>query len=59
MQAAAFIRREVLTLSAESLEAAYSAEPGLAEYRSYLDNLRRRANRLLSPEAERVLSALC
>jgi len=58
MQAAAFIRREVLTLSAESLEAAYAAEPGLAEYRSYLDNLRRRANRLLSPEAERVLALL-
>jgi oligoendopeptidase F len=58
MQAAAFIRREVLTLSAESLETAYSAEPGLAEYRSYLDNLRRRADRLLSPEAERVLALL-
>jgi len=58
MQAAAFIRREVLTLSTESLDKAYSAEPGLAEYRSYLDNLRRRANRLLSPEAERVLALL-
>jgi oligoendopeptidase F len=58
MRAAAFIRREVLTLPAESLETAYSAEPGLAEYRSYLDNLRRRANRLLSPEAERVLTLL-
>jgi len=58
MQAAAFIRREVLTLSTESLENAYAAEPGLAEYRSYLDNLRRRADRLLSPEAERVLSLL-
>ncbi len=58
MQAAAFIRREVLTLSAENLETAYSTEPGLTEYRSYLDNLRRRANRLLSPEAERVLALL-
>jgi oligoendopeptidase F len=58
MQAAAFIRREVLALSTESLEKAYTAEPRLAEYRSYLDNLRRRANRLLSPEAERVLSLL-
>ena len=58
MQAAAFIRREVLTLSAKSLEAAYAAEPGLAEYRPYLDNLRRRAKRLLSPEAERVLALL-
>ena len=58
MQTAAFIRREVLTLSAEDLEKAYAAEPGLAEYRSYLDNLRRRADRLLSPEAERVLALL-
>ena len=58
MQAAAFIRREVLALSAENLEAAYSEEPGLAEYRSYLDNLRRRADRLLSPEAERVMALL-
>ena len=58
MQAAAFIRREVLTLSTEGLETAYSAEPGLAEYRSYLDNLRRRADRLLPPEAESVLALL-
>jgi oligoendopeptidase F len=58
MQAAAFIRREVLTLSAESLDMAYAAEPGLAEYRPYLDNLRRRTDRLLSPEAERVLALL-
>jgi oligoendopeptidase F len=58
MQTAAFIRREVLTLSAENLEAAYSVEPGLAEYRPYLDNLRRRADRLLSSEAERVLALL-
>ena len=56
MQTAAFVRREVLTLSAENLEKAYAAEPGLDEYRSYLDNLRRRADRLLSPEAERVLA---
>ncbi len=58
MQAAGFIRREVLALSAESLEQAYAAQPGLAEYRPYLDNLRRRADRLLSPEAERVLALL-
>ena len=58
MQTAAFIRHEVLTLPTENLERAYAAEPGLAEYRSYLDNLRRRADRLLSPEAERVLALL-
>jgi oligoendopeptidase F len=58
MRAAAFIRREVLMLPAESLETAYSAELGLAEYRPYLDNLRRRADRLLTPEAEHVLALL-
>ncbi len=58
MSAAAFIRREVLTLSEEGLLAAYAAEPKLAEYRPYLDNLRRRADRLLSPDAERALALL-
>ncbi len=58
MIAAAFIRREILTLPAESLVAAYAAEPALVEYRPYLDNLRRRAGRLLSPDAERALALL-
>ncbi len=58
MAAAAFIRREVLALSSESLTAAYAAEPALADYRPYLDNLRRRADRLLSPDAERALAIL-
>ena len=58
MGAAAFIRREVLTLPEESLLAAYAAEPELTEYRPYLDNLRRRADRLLSPDAERALALL-
>jgi len=58
MLAAAFIRREVLSLPSEKLDAAYAEQPGLAEYRSYLDNLRRRSGRLLSPEAERVLALL-
>ena len=58
MRSAAFIRREVLALSDESLAAAFAAEPALASYRSYIENLRRRADRLLSPDAERVLSLL-
>jgi oligoendopeptidase F len=58
MQAAGFIRREVLALPASSLDAAYAVEPGLAQYRPYLDNLRRRTNRLLSPDAETVLALL-
>jgi len=58
MSAAAFIRREILTLPGESLATAYASEPGLAEYRPYIENLRRRAGRLLSPDAERVLALL-
>jgi oligoendopeptidase F len=58
MLAAAFIRREVLALPSEQLDAAYAERPALAEFRPYLDNLRRRAGRLLSPEAERVLALL-
>jgi oligoendopeptidase F len=58
MQRAAFIRREVLAMDAATLDAAYAAEPALATYRPYLDNLRRRADRLLSPDGERVLALL-
>ncbi|MFH1177566.1 MAG: hypothetical protein V1750_09190, partial [Acidobacteriota bacterium] len=58
MRAAAFIRREVLALPAPALAAAYVKEPGLTEYRAYIDNLRRRAARVLSPDAERALSLL-
>jgi oligoendopeptidase F len=58
MRAAAFIRREVLALPAADLDAAYAAQPALAAYRPYLDNLRRRSGRLLTPDAERVLALL-
>ncbi len=58
MRVAAFIRREVLALPAADLDAAYAAQPALAAYRPYLDNLRRRSGRLLTPDAERVLALL-
>jgi oligoendopeptidase F len=58
MRAAAFIRGEVLPLPTETLEAAYTSRPALAECRSYLDNLRRRKSRVLSPDAERALALL-
>ncbi len=58
MRAAAFIRREVLGLPEATLTAALAAVPELVAHRPYLDNLRRRADRLLGPEAERVLSLL-
>ena len=58
MQKAAFIRGELLALSDAQTSAAYSAEPGLGAHRVYIDNLRRRKDRLLPPEAERVLSLM-
>ena len=57
MRAAAFIRREVPALPPAALAAA-AAHPELAPYRAYLDNLRRRAGRVLSPDAERALGLL-
>ncbi len=58
MRTAAFIRTEVLPLSEERLSAAYADQPALVEYRPYLDNLRRRKGRVLSPDAEHALSLL-
>ncbi len=58
MSEASFIRREVLALKPAQLEAAYKTSAGLTEYRAYLDNLRRRASRVLSPDAEKSLSLL-
>jgi len=58
MTTAGFMRRELLTLPGPVLEAAYAARPGLETHRPYLTNLRRRAGRLLGPDAERVLALL-
>lgn len=56
MAQAAFIRQEVLALDEAKLQAAYSSEPKLVEYRPYLDELRRRRSRVGSAEVERVLA---
>jgi oligoendopeptidase F len=53
---ASFIRREVIALDDLVLGRAYRAAPKLAEYRPYLDELRRRRKRVLGSEAERILS---
>lgn len=55
MASAGFIRVEVLAASDDSMARAYQAEEGPADYRRYIDNLRRRRSRVLTPEAERVL----
>lgn len=56
MNAAGFIREEALALDDDVMERAYADSDGPAEYRGYLDNLRRRRARVLEPEAERILA---
>jgi oligoendopeptidase F len=56
MAAASFIRQQVLALPDDGLAAAYAKETGLAQYRPYLDAMRRRRSRVLDAEAERVLA---
>jgi oligoendopeptidase F len=58
MRAAAFIRRELLALPPGAAASAGAAHPELAPYRAYLDNLRRRSGRVLTPDAERALALL-
>ncbi|HSP05702.1 MAG TPA: oligoendopeptidase F, partial [Acidobacteriota bacterium] len=58
MRTASFIRQELLTMPEPALTKAFAAQPALAEYRNYIDNLRRRSNRILSPDAEHALSLL-
>jgi oligoendopeptidase F len=55
MAAAGFIRGEVLALDDEHMARAYEDENGPADYRDYIDNMRRRRARVLDPDAERVL----
>lgn len=56
MEAVGFVRTEVLALPDAKMDAAYAREPGLAAYRPYLDELRRRRSRVLSAEAEKILA---
>lgn len=58
MLAASFIRQELLAMPESTLTAAYAAQPALSEHKNYIDNLRRRAKRILSPDGERALSLL-
>lgn len=58
MRTAAFLRRELVAMPQATLDAACAGRPGLATYRAYIENLRRRSGRLLSPDAERALALL-
>jgi oligoendopeptidase F len=55
MDEGAVLRQAVLGYGAAELEAAYATAPALEEFRPWIERLRRRADRILAPEAERVL----
>jgi len=55
MAAAGFIRGEILALDDKTMQKAYQDQKGPGQYRSYIENLRRRGSRVLGPEAEQVL----
>jgi oligoendopeptidase F len=58
MDGASFIRVELLALTDEQLEKAYKKQPGLEAYRRYIEDIARRRDRVLSPDAEAVLAQL-
>ncbi len=58
MGEATFIRAEVLALSDKDLDRGVRKVPELADYRRYLDEVRRRRHTVLSEDAERVLSLM-
>lgn len=55
MATAGFIRGELLVLDGGALQEAYRDDGDLAAFRPYIENLRRRAGRVLSPEGERLM----
>jgi len=55
MDEGAVLRQAVLDLDAEELALAYELVPALESFRPWIDSLRRRADRILDPEAERIL----
>ncbi len=56
MSTAGFIRQEILALKDKALKKAYKKDKKLAGYKPYIEQLRRRKDRVLGPEAEKVLS---
>jgi len=55
MDAGAVLRQAVLDLDSAELMQAYEQAPDLEAFRPWIDSLRRRADRILDPETERVL----
>jgi len=55
--ATSFETPEIMDISDEKLDCFYAQEPGLARYRRYLTDLRRRKEHILSPAEEKLLAA--
>ena len=55
--AVSFETPEILSISDETLDGFYTAEPKLERYRRYLWNIRRRKEHVLSPGEEKLLAA--
>jgi len=58
LQDAGFIRQEVLALDDKTIATAYAKEPKLAEYKPYLDEMRRRRAHVLDAAGERALTLM-
>jgi oligoendopeptidase F len=56
MEEGSLMRQTILAMDEDEMAAALAAQPELARFRPAFDSLRRRADRVLDPEAERVLS---
>ncbi len=56
-EATAFARPEIMAIPEEKLKGFYAACPELEEYRRSLYRIRRRAEHILSPQEEKLLSA--
>jgi oligoendopeptidase F len=56
MEEGSFMRQTILGMDEDQMEAVLAEQPELAQFAPAFDSLRRRADRVLDPEAERVLS---
>ncbi len=54
--ATAFATPELMAISEEDLERFYREEPGLERYRRYINDIRRHAAHVLSPDEEKILA---
>jgi oligoendopeptidase F len=54
--ATSWLRPEILAVGSEKIRAFVAAEPGLAEYRQYLDDILRAAPHTLSPAEEAIVA---